>query len=454
MDVRYNWIAYTAGNGLAIRGAPEKHVDVAYNAFAHADQWGSMGSFLDDGAMYERYPGSIVHWGNLFGVDAQDVPNVCDFNGDGTLDHFHSTGTTWWMQPGGQPIEGNEFPKLTFLSEATWNANQVTFEDRNGDGQCDVVTPDGRVYLGGRSALERSDRAAILTRDPATGQLTITRMHNGVPAGESTIDLDPLYEVAGIADFDGDGDSDILASSRYLSTQSTQRLLLQDGQLQRRVVSPNLPVGAHLSGLADFDGDGVAEHLWRAANGALTYLHFDGDGIESQETVSYHNAPENIASYTWQVQATGDFDGDGYADLVWRHPTAGVAIWYLVGSVHAREGYPGWVSADWNIQAVGDFDGDGRSDLLWRHDQGWLSIWFEGWAQHSYWPSWMNQGTLTKWEWKVGGVADFDADGKSDILWRHDSGVASIWLMDGGFWQGEPPLFNLPATSRVEGVLR
>ena len=66
----------------------------------------------------------------------------------------------------------------------------------------------------------------------------------------------------------------------------------------------------------------------------------------------------------------------------------------------------------------------------------------------------MNQGTLTKWEWKVGGVADFDADGKSDILWRHDSGVASIWLMDGGFWQGEPPLFNLPATSRVEGVLR
>ena len=228
------------------------------------------------------------------------------------------------MQPGGQPIEGHEFWKFTFLSEATWNANQVTFEDRNGDGQCDVVTPDGRVYLGGRSSFQCSDRAAILTRDLATGQLTIIRMHHGVPAGESTIDLDPLYEVAGIADLDGDGDSDILAWEPIsLRADHPEAPPSTGGSLQRRVVSPNLPVGEHLSGLADFDGDGVAEHLWRAANGALTYLHFDGDGIESQETVSYHNAPENIASYTWQVQATGDFDGDGYADLVWRHPDCG-----------------------------------------------------------------------------------------------------------------------------------
>jgi hypothetical protein len=169
-------------------------------------------------------------------------------------------------------------------------------------------------------------------------------------------------------------------------------------------------------------------------------------------TPTWQNRTGWIVEQAWQVKALGDFNGDGYDDIVWRHDTGQVSIWLMVGGVNLGEFYPGAVGNDWQIQAVGDFNGDGRSDLLWRHDQGWLSIWFEGLAQHSYWPSWMNQETLTLPEWKVGGVADFNKDGKSDILWRHDSGVSSIWLMDGGFWTGEPPLFNLP-TWKIEGVL-
>ena len=32
--------------------------------------------------------------------------------------------------------------------------------------------------------------------------------------------------------------------------------------------------------------------------------------------------------------------------------------------------------------------------------------------------------------WDVAGVADFNADGLTDILWRHDNGANRIWLMD------------------------
>ena len=39
----------------------------------------------------------------------------------------------------------------------------------------------------------------------------------------------------------------------------------------------------------------------------------------------------------------------------------------------------------------------------------------------------MNETT----SWQIKGVGRFDEDTKADILWRHTSGVAVIWLMDG-----------------------
>ena len=33
--------------------------------------------------------------------------------------------------------------------------------------------------------------------------------------------------------------------------------------------------------------------------------------------------------------------------------------------------------------------------------------------------------------WHIVGAADYNGDGKSDILWQNDNGQASIWLMNG-----------------------
>ncbi len=33
--------------------------------------------------------------------------------------------------------------------------------------------------------------------------------------------------------------------------------------------------------------------------------------------------------------------------------------------------------------------------------------------------------------WSIAGVGDFNGDGKSDILWRHTSGVNYVWYMNG-----------------------
>src|SRR5262249_58581000 len=94
------------------------------------------------------------------------------------------------------------------------------------------------------------------------------------------------------------------------------------------------------------------------------------------------------------VKAVGDFHGDGCADIVWRHTSGQVVIWFMVGSTYTGEAwvYNGFDPVDWTIQGAGDFDGDGRADLLWRHKDGGLAIWWSGSNANPSYPSWRNQG--------------------------------------------------------------
>ncbi|MEM9542596.1 MAG: DUF4114 domain-containing protein [Cyanobacteria bacterium P01_E01_bin.42] len=80
-----------------------------------------------------------------------------------------------------------------------------------------------------------------------------------------------------------------------------------------------------------------------------------------------------------------------------------------------------------------DFNGDGQSDILWRHQRlGHNSIWLMG-GQDGH--EVLDDGeipTIADLDWKIVGTGDFNGDGQSDILWRHQRlGHNSIWLMGG-----------------------
>jgi hypothetical protein len=79
----------------------------------------------------------------------------------------------------------------------------------------------------------------------------------------------------------------------------------------------------------------------------------------------------------WVIQGVGDFNGDGYADILWRNSTTGeVYIWLMNGSTFASSGSLGYVSSDWTIAGVGDFNGDGKADILWRNSTtGQVYLW-------------------------------------------------------------------------------
>src|SRR6185312_5465884 len=85
------------------------------------------------------------------------------------------------------------------------------------------------------------------------------------------------------------------------------------------------------------------------------------------------------------------------------------------------------LSRDWHVLGVGDFNGDGRSDVLLRHNSGQVVEW-----QMNGSTIVGNQAVATiDASWHLVDIADHTGDGRADVLWRNDTGQTVIWEMNG-----------------------
>lgn len=141
---------------------------------------------------------------------------------------------------------------------------------------------------------------------------------------------------------------------------------------------------------------------------------------------------------------TGSFDGDQTGDLLYQNTKSGEVFFRSLGA-SGSAGPPthlGTASTGWFIYGVADFDGDRKTDILWRDQyNGVLSIW--NWSGS---PVHISLGN-TEPEWGVRAVGDFDGDGAADILFLDMlTNETKVWLNDGSM-----PLFlsigSLPSTS-------
>jgi hypothetical protein len=198
-----------------------------------------------------------------------------------------------------------------------------------------------------------------------------------------------------------------------------------------------------LVGTGDFNGDGNTDTLWRY-NGSGYYQGWNVIWYMNGETITSYGFLPTVWDTNWKIAGTGDFNGDGKLEILWRYYGTGDiqgwnVIWYLNGETIASYGFPPVVSdLNWKIDGVGDFDGDGKADIFWRY---YGAGGFQGLNVICY----MNGTTIasygfptpvTKLGWRVDGVGDFDGDGKADLLWRYyDSGYHQglnvVWYMDG-----------------------
>ncbi|MEO8550790.1 MAG: FG-GAP-like repeat-containing protein [Kofleriaceae bacterium] len=162
---------------------------------------------------------------------------------------------------------------------------------------------------------------------------------------------------------------------------------------------------------------------WQSTDGNVDIWRMDGTLRGSQYFV-----PTSIGS-PYTLIGTGDFDGDGIGDLLYRQADGAVVIWLLNadGGIAAANLIP--VPTDWVFQGVARFNSDNRSDVLWRNfNTGQLSTWMMDGVFIAY----HREIAFSDWNWEIKLVGDFNGDGKADLFWRHRFGPAGVWLMNDG----------------------
>jgi hypothetical protein len=197
MDVRFNTVLYTAGNGIKLRGTPDRApdspptasvgMDVSDNVFAHEDQWaGILSGALSPGAMTQEASG--LHPGpNTYGLNTFNERKQCDLDGDRVADDVIATGVTWWYR---STVLGGRW---VFLEQSPTRLAAMTLADVNGDGRCDVQA-GGVVHPGGgdgsRPIVRSPGAVTTITGSPvdltlaaAGGTAPHTWVVSGLPTG-------------------------------------------------------------------------------------------------------------------------------------------------------------------------------------------------------------------------------------------------------------------------------
>jgi len=162
---------------------------------------------------------------------------------------------------------------------------------------------------------------------------------------------------------------------------TTGQLAVYDGQFLAPIASlsdTGPPATLRGVGSADFDGDGAEELVvQRTDTGAVMFWGVKSGRFQNLRTLS---GPANA-----KLVEVADFDRDGHVDLLWLDPYAGTLdLWRLTSSpllalpltsliaqtVRVASGMP----SDAFVAATGDYDGDGNRDVLWRYSNGKLAI--------------------------------------------------------------------------------
>ena len=297
--------------------------------------------------------------------------------------------------------------------------------DFDGDGKSDILWISADIH--GRSTGQR-----YLWFSNGDGSFNVETSFGGVTG--SYVDYTPH-----MADFDGDGKSDILWISADIHGRSTGQRYLWfsngDGSFNVETSFGGV-TGSYIDyvpRMADFNGDGKSDVLWFAANahGKATgpkYIWFsDGDG--SFSVVS--NFGGVTGSYVDYVPRVADFNGDGKSDLYWfsadayGRATGERYLWLGKGdssfSVYYNVAGQSGTYDDY-LPRMADFNGDGKTDVLWfaanAHGKatGPKYIWFSN-GDGSFDVTSSFGGVTGSYVDYVPRVADFSGGGESDILW-------------------------------------
>jgi hypothetical protein len=235
-------------------------------------------------------------------------------------------------------------------------------------------------------------------------------------------------------DFSGDGRPDLVWRHELTGDNL---LWFMNGATRIAYASTNpstLPDAAwRIVGTNDFDLDGKTDLLWRhAVSGQNVVWFMNGVNLIG----GTFTTPSALTDTRWQMVGTGDFDRDGYPDVLWRHAFSGEnVLWYMNGTTLASGTFLTPASLPdtrWKMAGVADFNRDGEQDILWHHSfSGEVVLWYMNGSVLSS-GTFTTPSSLPDTRWSIAAVGDYDANGNPDIVWHNDfSGETVLWFMNG-----------------------
>jgi len=408
-------LVLTEDEDLDLAGLKVKAVRLPGHTF------GSMGyAFEKEGKTYVAtgdliMPGGVLGYSGSLDFSAENVlgslkklaalqPDVVlGGHGGGEPEEFITKGieageaTGWSRMPPTKPNPLYRFTQTNYLV-AAWLERMLSaaYGDVDGDGRPDVavLVPKGRgsavkIYLNKGGKFADSPDTVIELPDLSDGwKLRIVRLGNDKTADffvssqnrvmllfaqqrKLEYTVVPLRVVRGAqvaaGDFNGDGKSDLVIGSRFVSGYSVA-CRREDGAFQIRRTKD--PTKSHMDiALADVNGDKRADLI--ASCGDVFLRQPDGS---LAETAAFHLTPPSGEPKGWAFMEAADFDKDGRTDIallangkegatVWLYRNTGNAERQFLEEPNGRFVVPD-TAVNRDGPTVADFNGDGVADLI------------------------------------------------------------------------------------------
>lgn len=251
-----------------------------------------------------------------------------------------------------------------------------------------------------------------------------TRGVTSLPSNEVAVKTIPIPAPF---DTDQDGNADILwqhSSTGQLAVWRMKTTTMVAGYLLMPEALAG--IGWEVAGTADLNGDGHGDLVWQHDTGAVAYWLLQGNRLLGSALIGSGVPP------AWRIAATGDVDGDGSPDLIWQHEDGTVYVWYMDGvRLRSSEHVTRLADPKWRIVGARDLDRDGGTDLVWHHSgDGSVAAWLM--KDRTLISGLLVDASVPDLNWRIVGLADFNADGRMDFLWRHtQTGALYAWFMRG-----------------------
>ncbi|MEP7063555.1 MAG: FG-GAP-like repeat-containing protein [Betaproteobacteria bacterium] len=180
--------------------------------------------------------------------------------------------------------------------------------------------------------------------------------------------------------------------------------------------------------------------LWSSAGGQVGGIHWQSPiAFNGALYVTDQSAHMVAFTPTGGPAAYGfDLDADRMSDLAWRDSAGQTQLWKMNGVVSSFTKIV-MTDANWSLTGAADFNGDGKSDLVWKNaNSGATALWLMDGIGVT--------GSSIAWpdgNWTPVHFGDFNGDGFADIVWRNaTTGATAIWLMNGLASRGSSVVFT------------